>query len=51
MDLPEEDASNAAWEVSNSERRSGLDTNTDRILARRNQTVLGVLSKDPQVTI
>ena len=36
MDSPEEDASNVAWEVSNSERRSGLDTNTDRIRARRN---------------
>ena len=26
MDLPEEGVSNAAWEVSNSGRRSGLDT-------------------------
>ena len=51
MDSPEEGASNAAWEVSNSGRRSGLDTNTGRIRARRNQTVLGVLSKDPQATI
>ena len=45
MDLPEEDASNAAWEVSNSGRRSGLGTNTGWIRARCNHTVLGVLSK------
>ncbi len=43
MDSPEEGASNLAWEVSNSGRRSGLDTNTDRIRAR-NYTLLGCLS-------
>ena len=50
MDSPEEGVSNVAWEGANS-GRSGLDTNTDRIHACCNQTVLGVLSKDPQVTI
>ena len=44
MDSPEEGTSNAVWEVSNSEG-AGWTLIRARIRARRNQTVLGVLSK------